>query len=146
MNELADLPYDKCRDLLSGGVVGRAAVCTPAGPRIVPVNYGVVDDAVVFRTTPYSVLGTYARSTALAFEVDHLDYEQQRGWSVVAVGRANVVEDPEEIEQIRRVWNPRPWAGGIRQLYVRLRWEELTGRRIGAGWTYQDEMPVRRTL
>jgi len=147
MNEPEELSYEKCHQLLSGGVVGRAAVCTPAGPRIVPVNYSVVDDSVVFRTTPYSILGTYAWNTQLAFEVDHLDFEQHRGWSVVATGRGSMVEDRTELERIRALWNPRPWAGGAqRLLYVRLRWDELTGRRLGGGWTYDNEMPVRRTL
>lgn len=145
MSELAELPYDKCHELLSGGIVGRAAVCTPAGPRIVPVNYAVFDESIVFRTTPYSVLGTYAWNTALAFEVDHVDYEDHRGWSVVATGRGSMVEDPEELAAIKTFWNPRPWASGARLLYVRLRWDELSGRQLGAGWTRDNELPVRRT-
>jgi nitroimidazol reductase NimA-like FMN-containing flavoprotein (pyridoxamine 5'-phosphate oxidase superfamily) len=94
MNEPRDLPYATCRALLAGGVVGRVALATPAGPRIFPVNYSAVDEAVVFRTAPYSVLGTYAWRSALAFEVDHLDYGYQRGWSVVATGHGQRVEDP----------------------------------------------------
>jgi uncharacterized protein len=146
MNEPVELSYEKCRELISGGVVGRVAVCTPSGPRIIPVNYAVVEDSVIFRTTPYSLLGTYAWNTALAFEIDHLDYDNHRGWSVVATGRGNMVEDREELEAIRSFWEPRPWAGGQRQLYVRLAWDELTGRRIGAGWTHDNELPVRRTI
>lgn len=146
VTEPAELSYDKCHELLSGGVVGRAAVCTPSGPRIVPVNYAVVDDSVVFRTTPYSVLGTYAWNAQLAFEVDHVDYEQQQGWSVVATGRGAMVEDGDELAEIKAFWNPRPWAGGARQLYVRMRWDELSGRRLGGGWSRENEMPVRRSL
>ncbi len=146
MNEPIAIPYEKCRELLSGGVVGRAAVCTPSGPHIVPVNYAVVDEAVVFRTAPYSILGTYSWNTALAFEVDHLNYEDHTGWSVVATGRGSMVDDDDELARIRSFWEPRPWAGGTRQLYVRLQWTELTGRRIGNGWTRDNEMPVRRTV
>ena len=61
MNEPFDLSPDECRELLCAGLVGRIAMCTPVGPHIVPVNYGVVDDSVVLRTSPYSVLGTHAR-------------------------------------------------------------------------------------
>jgi nitroimidazol reductase NimA-like FMN-containing flavoprotein (pyridoxamine 5'-phosphate oxidase superfamily) len=146
MNEPAEMTYEKCLELLSGGVVGRAAVCTPSGPRIMPVNYSVVDESVIFRTTPYSILGTYAWNSQLAFEVDQIDHERQQGWSVVATGRGASVDDPEELAAIRSFWNPRPWAGGQRLLYVRLRWQELTGRRIGADWTRETEMPFRRTL
>lgn len=146
MNEPAELVYEKCRELLAAGVVGRAAVCTPSGPHIVPVNYAVYEESVVFRTAPYSVLGTYGWNSQLAFEIDHVDYERQLGWSVVATGRGAMVEDREELTAIRTFWNPRPWAGGSRLLYVRLHWDHLSGRRLGSGWTRDNEVPVRRTV
>jgi nitroimidazol reductase NimA-like FMN-containing flavoprotein (pyridoxamine 5'-phosphate oxidase superfamily) len=131
MSEPAVLTYDQCRELLETKVVGRAAVCTPTGPRIFPVNYAVVDEAIVFRTTAYSVLGTYAWNTQLAFEVDDIDESARVGWSVVALGRGAMVEDSTELAEIRSAADPTPWAGGMRYLYVRLRWSELTGRQIG---------------
>lgn len=144
MYESVEMPYEKCLELLSGGVVGRVALCLHDGPQIFPVNYAVVDDTVVFRTAPYTVLGTHAGSSRLAFEVDHLDYERQRAWSVVANGPAELIEDEDELAEIREIREPRPWAGGTRTLYVRLRWQTLTGRRLGTGWSSRDEMPVRR--
>lgn len=144
MNEPIELSYAKCRELLAGGVVGRVGVCTPAGPRIFPVNYAVVDEAIVFRTTPYGVIAGHDWGEPLAFEIDHLDYADHKGWSVLAVGPAERVADSDDIGHIQRTWDPRPWAGGSRPLYVRLRWKELTGRRLGTGWTHQNEMPVRR--
>ncbi len=131
MSESTVLTYTRCLDLLSTGVVGRAAVCTPTGPRIVPVNYSVVEESIVFRTTPYSILGTYAWNTRLAFEVDQVDLEAQSGWSVVATGRGAMVDNLDEIATIRATWDPTPWASGLRLLYVRLRWDELSGRSIG---------------
>jgi nitroimidazol reductase NimA-like FMN-containing flavoprotein (pyridoxamine 5'-phosphate oxidase superfamily) len=121
----------ECRELLAGGVAGRVAMATPVGPRIVPVSYSLHGDAIVFRTTPYSELSTYGWDTNLAFEVDDLDHETHQGWSVVAVGRAHVVSDPDEVLRIRREWEPRPWAPGTRNLYVALAWRELTGVRLG---------------
>ena len=56
------------------------------------------------------------------------------------------IEDPDEIARIKRTWEPQPWAGGARPLYVKLAWDELTGRRLGQGWTYANETPVRRHL
>ena len=135
-----------CERLLRGGVVGRVAIATQTGPHIIPVNYSVAGDAIIVRTTPYSLLGTYGLNAQLAFEVDHFDYDDQRGWSVVARGRGDVVADPQEIEQIRAEWPPRPWADGSRNLYLKLPWVELSGRRLGDGWTPDNEMPVRRIL
>jgi nitroimidazol reductase NimA-like FMN-containing flavoprotein (pyridoxamine 5'-phosphate oxidase superfamily) len=146
VHEPQELPYATCRGLLASGVVGRAAICTPSGPRIFTVNYSVVDEAILFRTTPYSVLGTYAWKSPLAFQVDNLNYEYQRGWSVLATGRGQAVEDAEELQHIRAVWEPRPWAAGTRQLYVRLAWDELSGRQLGLGWDPKSDLPVRRTV
>ena len=146
MNEPVDMTQEECLALLNGSVVGRVAMATPMGPRIVPVNYAMYDDSIVFRTTPYSELGTYGWNTDLAFEIDHLDYERHQGWSVVALGRATLVEDPDELHEIRSQWDPTPWAGGRRHLYVRLRWRDLTGRWVGADWTRSSVMPVRRAL
>ncbi|MFC6286310.1 pyridoxamine 5'-phosphate oxidase family protein [Nocardioides sp. GCM10027113] len=146
MPDLHELSHDECVDLLRSGVAGRVALSTPDGPHIIPVNYSVVDDAIIVRTSPYSMLGTYGRDTTLAFEVDHIDHENQRGWSVLVRGRADVVQDSDELEHIREQWEPRPWATGVRSLFVRLRWNELTGRRLGSGWDPAMSTPVRRML
>jgi nitroimidazol reductase NimA-like FMN-containing flavoprotein (pyridoxamine 5'-phosphate oxidase superfamily) len=121
-------------------------MATPIGPRIVPVNYSLHGDAIVFRTTPYSKLSTYGWNADLAFEVDSFDRETHEGWSVVAIGRAHVVDDPDEVQRIRQGWEPRPWAAGSRNLYVMLPWRELSGVRLGENWTHQSMMPVRRTV
>ena len=144
--EVEELSYAKCRGLLSGGVFGRVAVCTGDGPRILPVNYSVVGEAVIFRTSAYGVVATHDWRSPMAFEVDFVDYAEHRGWSVVALGRGERVDDLEELDLIKRTWDPRPWAGGTRRLYVRLEWSELTGRRLGQGWTHENEMPVRRQV
>ena len=78
------LRYAECSALLRSGVAGRLALSTPDGPHIVPLNYAVVDSAIIVRTSPYSVLGTHGRDAVVAFEVDHVDAERQGGWSVVA--------------------------------------------------------------
>ena len=144
MTEPELLSYDKCVELLRGAIVGRVAFNVPEGPRIIPVNYTTVGDAIVFRTSPYSLLGTHAQGP-LAFEIDHIDYADQKGWSVVAVGVGELVEDVPALADEATLWNPKPWAGGAsRLLYVRLPWTEVTGRRLGGGWTYDNELPVRR--
>ena len=131
MTRLKELSVEECIELLAAGVVGRAAIGTPTGPHIAPVNYSVHEHSIVFRTTPYSVLGTYAWAGDIAFEVDEVDAVNHQRWSVVAVGHGEMVEELEEIETIRWAHDPKPWADGSRPLYVRLRWREVTGRRVG---------------
>ena len=122
----AELTHAECADLLATDTVGRVAFVTSAGPRIIPVNYVLVGDGVEFRTTAYSELAVDAVAHAVAFEVDHLDPEHKRGWSVVAHGTCTRVEEPRPEEG-----GPEPWAGGHRSLLLRLEWRELTGRRVG---------------
>jgi hypothetical protein len=122
------------------------ALTTPDGPFIVPNNYSVIDDAIVMRTSPESVLGTYGPTTTLAFEVDQVDYERHHAWSVLARGPARVLAPGEELDRVRRLWDPHPWAAGDRPLYLALTWHELTGRKIGAGWDPFAERPAHREL
>ena len=126
-----ELTTEECLDHLCAGGVGRLAFSTPGGMRIVPVNYSVFGGAIVVRTSSYSELGSYAPDSQVAFEIDHLDDEDRSGWSVVASGRLARVTDNDEVQRIRLAWDPEPWAEGARNLYLRLAWRELTGRRLG---------------
>jgi len=133
MKEPMELSFDESLDLLGGEVFGRLAFTTPRGPRIVPLNYVVHEGAIVFRTTPYSELATQAVGHDAAFEIDGVDHQRQTGWSVVALGRVEEVPTPE-LQDLRTLWVPRPWAGGLRNLYLRLTWREISGRRIPEGF------------
>lgn len=146
MSEVYELTREECMELLEGGVVARVAVATPVGPRIVPLNYAMHDGAVVFRTSPYSELGTYGSNTDLALEIDNLDYDRHQGWSVVVLGRGHVIDDPDEVRAIRASWDPTPWAGGQRRLYLRLPIRQITGRRLGRDWTRAAMSPVHRVV
>ena len=146
MPESRELDPVECERLLRAGVIGRVALSTPEGPHIIPVNYAVVDDSIVIRTTSYSLLGTHGRDAMLAFEVDHIDHERHVGWSVVARGRSWAEVDAEELARIGSSWQPRPWAAGSRPLHLRIRWDSLTGRSLGEDWTRTNESPVHRTL
>lgn len=139
MDLTKDMTYDECRRHLAEESVGRAALCTPEGPQIVPVNYVVDGDVIVFRTAPYSVLGTYGAGSKLAFEVDHLDHEARSGWSVVATGRCNTVDNRVDLARYRTHDGPRPWAAGSRLMHLQLPWSSLTGRWIGE-WALASEL------
>lgn len=145
MGELTELTVDECLELLNGDEVGRVALCTPLGPRLVPVNYAMYQESIVFRTTPYSEMGTHIDGAEVVFEVDDLDYENHQGWSVLAKARAELVDDPDERAAIQRDWDPSPWAEGLRHLYVRLHWYDLTGRALGGEWVRPRPRERNRT-
>ncbi|MFD5856854.1 pyridoxamine 5'-phosphate oxidase family protein [Streptomyces chartreusis] len=128
--QLSDLGPEECRTFLSTHGVGRIAVTASDGrPAVVPVNYEVVDDAIMFRTAPDSVTAA-AVGTDVAFEVDHVDEALSQGWSVLAVGQASVVTEPDAVRRLSERAHSRPWAGGRREMWVSIRPTSLTGRRI----------------
>jgi nitroimidazol reductase NimA-like FMN-containing flavoprotein (pyridoxamine 5'-phosphate oxidase superfamily) len=127
--QLRDLGPDECRARLSTHGVGRIAVSTPDGPAVIPVNYEVVDDAIAFRTAPESAPAA-AVGTDVAFEVDHVDEATSQGWSVLVVGPAHVVTEPDAVRRLSERAHTKPWAGGEREMWVSIQPARLTGRRI----------------
>ncbi len=126
---LRELNRRDCLDLLQGSGVGRVAVCTPDGPVIIPVNYVMDDETVVVRTAPYTLLAGHAWDQA-AFEIDDLDHDMRRGWSVLVVGQAAPVEDPDEIAESQRLSELMPWAPGSRNMFIRITPQRITGREV----------------
>jgi len=129
MPELIDMAPAECERLLRRGTFGRVALVTTRGPEIVPVNYAVLDDTIVIRTTPHGLLARHGHGRQLAFEVDLVDHERWHGWSVVARGTGEVVIDPQD--EVSARLRLRPWPDGDRSSELRLAWTELTGRRLG---------------
>jgi nitroimidazol reductase NimA-like FMN-containing flavoprotein (pyridoxamine 5'-phosphate oxidase superfamily) len=124
-----ELDPQECQTLLATHGVGRLAVSTDDGPLVLPINYSVVDGAIVFRTEPDS---TPARASGhrVAFEVDRIDDAFSRGWSVLVRGDAQTVSDPEAARRLTERAYSEPWAGGHRDLWMRIDPHGITGRRI----------------
>jgi uncharacterized protein len=123
----------ECLRLLGTEEVGRVAFATGAGAAdILPINYVVDGDAVVFATAAGSKL-TSAERGSLTFEADHTDASTRSGWSVVIHGFAQVITNfdrPELVERLRAL-PINPWAGGDRPHLVRIAPGTITGRRVG---------------
>ena len=91
------LSDDECIDLLRQVPVGRIAVTVDALPVIIPINFAVVDGAVVFRTPPGTKLAAATASAVVAFEVDSYEADGRTGWSVMVQGMASEVTDPASL-------------------------------------------------
>jgi hypothetical protein len=66
----------------------------------------------------------------VAFEVDHLDGALSQGWSVLVSGHAQAVTDPETVQRLEEQAYSMPWAGGQRELWIRIEPLGITGRRV----------------
>ncbi|HXZ71849.1 MAG TPA: pyridoxamine 5'-phosphate oxidase family protein [Streptosporangiaceae bacterium] len=126
---LQTLTSAECLDLLSPGGVGRVAVTTADGPVVLPVNYVMVGRTVIFRTSPDTLLAGCLDCLA-GFEADRLDEVLSQGWSVLVTGRAARVTSEAEVRRLEQHAGVRPWAGGARDVYVRIIPRKITGRRI----------------
>jgi nitroimidazol reductase NimA-like FMN-containing flavoprotein (pyridoxamine 5'-phosphate oxidase superfamily) len=119
----------ECRRLIAVGGIGRIAFGTLDGPVVVPVNFAVLADTIVIRTAEGTVIDGHADGQ-VALEVDHIDEALRQGWSVLVRGPAHRVTHPAELGHLQEdavVW---PWAGGEREVYVRIIPSQITGRRI----------------
>ena len=120
-----ELSRAECLALLEHGGVGRIAVASPLGPpEVLPVNYLMDGEAVVFRSDPGTKLLLLRRGVA-TFEADEVDLDAGTGWSVVIKGRPY---EPShwETDHLRLA----PFAPGPKRHWVRLVPSSVTGRRI----------------
>ena len=131
--ELEVLGPDECRLLLAGAAVGRLVYVDAAGPAAVPVNYVLVDDAIVMRVEGGAKADATAQPT-LGFEVDRIDADTRTAWSVLVRGPAEEVPLEEVAALLRRSGGamPEPWAFGVHNVWLRLAIGSVTGRRLGA--------------
>ena len=126
---LIELGRRECLELLAAKSVGRIAYAAGTGARILPVNYILVDDCVIFRTVPHGEIYRHALNSICAFEIDEADEFFESGWSVVAIGRLELATE-DDFAQMRYGEVPEPWAGGNRYMFVRLPCEHVSGRRV----------------
>lgn len=124
----------ECRRLLAPGGIGRVAFGTGGGTAVLPVNFAMVRDAVVFRTSEGTALAAHADGE-MAFEADHIDEANSQGWSVLVNGHADRVRFPGDLRYLRQHAKITPWAGGDREVYIRLTPGSISGRRIRASLT-----------
>ncbi|MGW5118562.1 helix-turn-helix domain-containing protein [Streptomyces noursei] len=127
--EVLALGPAECRDLLSTHGIGRVAVTLNDTPAVFPVNYTVVDNVIAYRTQAGSGPAAAAGHEA-ALEVDHIDDAFSQGWSVLAVGPAEVVTGFYESRRFEEHAYSAPWVGSGRYQWIAIRPSHLSGRRI----------------
>jgi nitroimidazol reductase NimA-like FMN-containing flavoprotein (pyridoxamine 5'-phosphate oxidase superfamily) len=129
MPVIRELTPTECTERLGRQQVGRIAVCTRDGPVVIPVNYAMDGETVVIRTSSYSQLAAHAREQA-AFEIDDIEPDMRRGWSVLVVGTAEPVEDVDGLVESGLVKTLTSWAPGSRDLFITITPRRVTGREV----------------
>jgi nitroimidazol reductase NimA-like FMN-containing flavoprotein (pyridoxamine 5'-phosphate oxidase superfamily) len=132
---LEDLDEAECLRLVSPGGIGRIAFTGRFGPTVLPVNYQLHQGTIVFRTAEDSPTDEDLRTGIanaeykVAFEIDDFSPAAREGWSVLIQGPVHHVESEAERASVREA-GVEPWAGGPRELFLRVVPSRITGRRI----------------
>ena len=138
-NGLEVLDRMECLRLLGQATVGRIAVTVGALPVILPINFRVIEDRIVFRTGIGSKLHAATDNAVVAFEVDEIEMLSHSGWSVTVTGTSRAITDPAELASIDVDSIPR-WAPMGLDRVAEVSSDLVSGRRLRP-WMAQNGMP-----
>jgi uncharacterized protein len=120
-----------CFLLLKSVPVGRVGFVARGEVVILPVNFLVDGQDVVFATGAGSKLSSVEVGHYVGFEADAYDPVAKTGWSVVVNGFAEVCDSSEEAARLEAL-GMAPWGGAAadQRVWVRIRPTTVSGRRI----------------
>lgn len=118
----------ECWRRLASQPVGRIAFVDAGMPHVLPVNFAVDDDTILFRTS--SLFARTPLPAPVSFEVDQYSPDTATGWSIVAHGPLTRVVDPDHVAACERS-GLVGWAPGERNHWFRIRPSRITGRVVG---------------
>lgn len=121
------------QEYLATTSVGRVGLVLDGRPFVLPVNYVVDGQSVVFRTAEGTVLNKVALQV-VAFEAERIDEATATGWSVLVQGVAQDVSNAVDTtsERLRRLALVSG-APGQRHRCFRVNAGTITGRRLITG-------------
>ena len=127
---LTAVPEVECWQLLATAEFGRLGLLVGDRPEVLPVNYILDGETVLFRTAEGTVL-TKAAFKVVALEADRVDEPTHEGWSVLVQGVAEDISNAIDAnsERMRRL-SLVTWAPGVRHRWFRIKPDKMTGRRL----------------
>src|SRR5438067_2301928 len=119
------LDVEECLVLLRWEVIGRLAVSVPGGaPTVVPINFALAGDGIVFRTGEGQKLD-HLLDNPVSVQVDRFDWYRRIGWSILVQGVAREC-DPSVLDDV----DLKPWSPGDMDHVIRIVPTSITGRRV----------------
>jgi hypothetical protein len=133
------LPEDECWARLEATEFGRMAYHLADEVHIAPVNYAVADRRIVFRTSEGSKLLGVVMNEDVAFEIDRIEDEAENAWSVIARGKASILEGQEarDTDNLRL----RPWVSSEKFNVVAIEVSEISGREFHLARPWRHMLP-----
>lgn len=121
----------ECWRLMGTQATGRIAAMMAGRIELFPINLAVVDECVVLRTAPGTLMATLIAASEVVVEADGTEYRERvpHAWSVIVRGHASRVDSTDEEQELDEN-GPQPWQAGVKNEFVRITPSELTGRRF----------------
>jgi len=134
---LESMDEAQCLQHISAGGIGRLCFAGRFDLTVLPVNYVLQDNSIVFRTAPGGTteedlrtgIGVDRAEYRVAFEVDNFDAGTRTGWSVLIQGPAHHVDSEVERAEAEAA-GLETWAGNSRDHFIRITPVRITGRCI----------------
>jgi nitroimidazol reductase NimA-like FMN-containing flavoprotein (pyridoxamine 5'-phosphate oxidase superfamily) len=118
------LTTEECWELLRADEFGRLAFRMVDEVHLVPINYAVDGDTLLFRTSGGNKLLGVTMHPEVVFEID--SYDDEHAHSVIVRGIARRLEEDEEHRA--ELVPLRPWVATPKYNVVEIRPTEITGR------------------
>jgi uncharacterized protein len=131
-NGLKVLDRDECLQLLGTATLGRVGISLGALPVVLPINFRLIDERIVFRTGVGTKLDAATRNAIVAFEADDIESFSHTGWSVVVTGQAREVTESDQLAKLKAAGIPR-WAPSADGRVIEISTTMISGRRIVPG-------------
>ena len=137
-----DLVEEVCWQLLAGSRFGRIAFVVDGAPLVLPFNFRVHGETLVFRCAASSMLHGLGRGSPVAVEIDHVDVAAETGWSVMLRGEAwEITDRSDAVDKLGD--SVHAWAPGDRDRWLSVTRGAVSGRSISRRST--DWRPPFRT-
>jgi len=128
----------ECMALLATRPIGRLAVAEDDEPPfVVPVNYVLDGETIVFRSDPGEKLRLLRHHPA-SFQVDEFDELLREGWTVLVRGTTEKAT-PDQIERLKL----HTWAPGEKATWIQMHPRLVSGRRIRMLRPWPDDRAYR---
>lgn len=123
-NPVRELTDEECWELLSAHELGRLGFRLLEQVHVVPINYTVDEDTLLFRTAEGSKLLGVVMHGDVVLEID--DHDDHDAWSVIVRGVAQLLDEASA----HRADNLplRPWVDNPKYNVVEIVPTEITGR------------------
>ena len=133
------LSEDQCWTRLRETEFGRMAYHLADEVHITPVNYAVEGGRILFRTAEGSKLLGVVMNEDVAFEIDKVHGDDETAWSVIARGKAEILEGQEarDTDNLRL----RPWVSTDKFNVVAITVQEISGREFHLARPWRHMVP-----